>query len=89
MSEQMLLDLMRESIRVVIFASAPPLLVGLVVGLGISIFQSVTSIQDATLAFVPKIVAIFFSIMLFGSFMMSTILEFTKSLFSNLAQYIR
>ena len=89
MSETQLLTLMMSAIRVVLMTAAPPLLVGLTVGLLVSIFQTVTSIQDATLTFVPKIIAIFFAIMLFGPFMMSNLLTFMRELYLNMHLYIR
>lgn len=89
MTEQTLIDLMIEAIRVVVMAAAPPLLIGLIAGLAVSIFQTVTSIQDATLAFVPKILAIFAAIVIFGPYMMNTLMEFMRNLFLNMHVYVR
>lgn len=89
MTQGELISLTMEALRVVILTSAPPLLIGLAVGLIVSIFQTVTSIQDATLTFVPKILAIFVSIAVFGPFMMGNIMEFMRSLFLNLHLYVR
>lgn len=89
MTQGQMISLAMQAIRVVILASAPPLLIGLAVGLIVSIFQTVTSIQDATLTFVPKIIAIFLSIAIFGPYMMNTVMEFMRGLFLNLHLYIR
>ena len=89
MTEQAVIDLMLSAIRTVMFTAAPPLLIGLAVGLVISIFQTVTSIQDATLTFVPKILAIFLAITIFGPYMMQNVLEFMRNLYSNLYLYVR
>ena len=64
------------------------LLVSLVVGLVISIFQTVTSIQEQTLTFVPKIVAIFLCLVVIGHWMMNTMVEYTVQLWSSFSQYV-
>ena len=64
------------------------MLVSLVVGLVISIFQTVTSIQDQTLTFVPKIVAIFLCLVVIGHWMMNTMVEYTVQLWSSFSQYV-
>ena len=64
------------------------LLVSLIVGLVISIFQTVTSIQEQTLTFVPKIIAIFLTLVLLGSWMMNTMVEYTVQLWSSFSQYV-
>ena len=69
--------------------SAPVLLVSLVVGLIISIFQTVTSIQEQTLTFVPKILAIFAALLVFGHWMMNNMVEFMTRLWTDFTVYIR
>ena len=59
----------------------------LIIGLIISIFQTVTSIQEQTLTFVPKILAVFITLMLAGSWMMNTVLEFIRDLWSNFSYF--
>ncbi len=81
--EQIVLDYMREALMMIIKVSLPILLTGLVVGLIISIFQTATSIQEQTLAFVPKIIAVFLAIILFGSWMMNMLTVYTIRLFSS------
>lgn len=79
MNEAIILDLSRESIFVMLKISAPPLLTALAVGLAISLFQALTQIQEMTLTFVPKIVAIFLSLTLFLPFMIATLSDFTRA----------
>lgn len=81
--EQLILDIMREALMMIIKASLPILLTGLVVGLIVSIFQTATSIQEQTLAFVPKIIAVFMAIIIFGSWIMHQLTNYTTTLFSS------
>ena len=78
-----------EALFLVIKVSAPILLVSLIVGLLISIFQTVTSIQEQTLTFVPKILAVFLSIIVLGNWMLTQITEFMNRLWSNFSLYTR
>lgn len=89
MSQQDVLDIFNEMIWVIIKSAAPLLIVSLVVGLVISIFQTVTSIQEQTLTFVPKILCIFLALMIFGSWILNNITSFTDTLWSNFARFIR
>ena len=75
--EQVVLDIMRDALMMIIKTSLPILLTGLVVGLIVSIFQTATSIQEQTLAFVPKIIAVFLAIILFGSWIMNMLSAYT------------
>lgn len=88
MTEGQVLDIVREALFDVIICAAPPLLVSLVVGLIISIFQTVTSIQEQTLTFVPKIVAVFLSIIIFGSWILNNLTGFMENLWSNFSLYL-
>ena len=78
-----------DALFLVIKVSAPTLLVSLIVGLLISIFQTVTSIQEQTLTFVPKILAVFLSIIVLGNWMLTQITEFMNRLWSNFSLYTR
>ncbi len=89
MSQEFVLHLARDALYVALLIAAPPLIIGLAVGLLISIFQATTQIQEQTLTFVPKIVAVLFSILIFGSWMLTTIVSFTSELFSNLGTMIK
>jgi len=88
-TEAQVLDIMRDAFYNVIVCSAPMLLISLVVGLIISIFQTVTSIQEQTLTFVPKIISIFIALLIFGSFIMRTLVTFITNLWSNFNVYIK
>lgn len=81
-------EMTNNALYVIIKVSLPVLLVSLIVGLIISIFQTVTSIQEQTLTFVPKIIAIFLTLVLLGSWMMNTMVEYTVGLWSTFSQYV-
>lgn len=87
-TEGQVLDIAREAIYTIILCSAPMLLISLVVGLIISIFQTVTSIQEQTLTFVPKILAVFVGIMIFGSWIMNNMTSFIERLWSDFSIYL-
>ncbi|MFV0502724.1 MAG: flagellar biosynthesis protein FliQ [Lachnospirales bacterium] len=88
MTQEIISDIMVLAIKTIIVVSAPPLLLGLLVGLIVSLFQAITSIQEPTLAFVPKILAVFLSLIIFGPFMMSTIETLFMELFTNIQTYV-
>ena len=87
-TQEAVLDIAREAIDTTIITSAPLLLISLIVGLIVSIFQTVTSIQEQTLTFVPKIIAIFLVMMLCGSWMLDTMSGFMTDLWSKFSYYI-
>ena len=89
MTTEVVIDIAREALWLIIKCSAPLLLVSLIVGLIISIFQTVTSIQEQTLTLVPKILSIFITIILCGGWIMNNIVEFMEKLFQNFATYVR
>lgn len=82
------MDITRDALFLIIKVSLPVLLVSLCVGLVVSIFQTVTSIQEQTLTFVPKIVCVFLSLILFGNWMMESMVEFMQSLWLNFGLYM-
>ena len=86
-TQDAVLDIAKDAIFNIILVSAPLLLISLIVGLIISIFQTVTSIQEQTLTFVPKILAVFITLMLAGSWMMNTMIEFVQTLWSNFSYF--
>lgn len=87
MTVEMVTDMMQDGIMVIIKTAAPPLLVSLVIGLAVSIFQTVTSIQEQTLTFVPKLVAIFIVLLLCGGWIMNNCVEFLNNLCVHFAAY--
>ena len=78
MTTGLIIDLVREGLFTVMMVAAPPLLMGLTVGLVMSIFQAVTSIQEMTLAFIPKILAVLLSLLIFGPFMLERLRNFIE-----------
>ena len=73
---------------IVLLVSAPMLGLGLLVGLAVSVFQATTSIQEQTLAFIPKIIAVFVAILIFGPWMLRIMTEYVTNIFVNLPLYI-
>ena len=88
MTEGQVLDVAKEAIYTIIICSAPMLIISLVVGLIVSIFQTVTSIQEQTLTFVPKIIAVFVGLMIFGSWILTNLTEFVTTVWSNFSMYL-
>ncbi len=84
MTQQFVIHLAREAIYYTMLVSAPMLGLSLIVGLIISIFQAVTSINEMTLTFIPKIIVILVAMVVFAPWMMKILLTFTISLISNI-----
>lgn len=82
------LDIASQAIYTIIVVSAPLLLVSLIIGLIISVFQTVTSIQEQTLTFVPKILAVFVGMMIFGSWILTQLTEYITDLWSNFGVFL-
>ena len=89
MTQQFIVDFAMDSIKTTLLLSAPMLGFGLITGLAVSIFQAVTSIQEITLTFIPKILAVFLSILLFFPWLMQLMLTFTSNIFSNFPEFIQ
>ena len=87
MTVDAVMDITKQALFLIIKVSLPVLLVSLCVGLAVSIFQTVTSIQEQTLTFVPKIVCVFLSLVLFGNWMMTSLVEFMTTLCTNFGMY--
>lgn len=88
MGSEFVIRLAGEAVLTVLKASAPMLLLGLFVGLAVSIFQATTQIQEQTLAFVPKILAILLGLLVFGPWILTVLVDFTYNLFNNLYKFI-
>ncbi len=88
MNETIIIDIARQAVYLVLKASAPMLLASLVVGLVVSILQTVTSIQEQTLTFVPKLIAVFLVIILAGSWILNSLRDYMVELFTNFSYYI-
>lgn len=78
----------RQTIWVIVKTSVPLLLVSMIVGLIISLFQTLTSIQEQTLTFVPKLIAILIGIMVMGTWILNEIVAFMNTLWGSFSQYI-
>jgi len=89
MNDATVLDLARQALLVALQISAPILGLSLIVGLLVSIFQAATQIQETTLTFVPKILAMIAAILLFGPWMLRTTVAFTSNLLMDLPNYVR
>ena len=89
MTETDVVEVCSQMIWVIIKCAAPLLLVSLIVGLVISIFQTVTSIQEQTLTFVPKLLAIFITLLLTGNWIMNNCVEFFQMLCENFSNFVK
>ena len=89
MSIDDVVQICNNGLYTICITAAPVLLVSLVVGLTVSIFQTVTSIQEQTLTFVPKVLAIFVAIIILGHWMLNNMTEFMVELWSDFSLYIR
>ncbi len=89
MTADVVSEITRNALYTIIESSAPLLLISLIVGLIVSVFQTVTSIQEQTLTFVPKIICIFLGLMFFGEWMLNRMIEFMTNLWSDFSIYIR
>ena len=88
MTGEMVISIAERAIKIILLTSGPLLLVALVSGLAVSIFQATTSIQEQTLAFVPKIVAVLMAIVFFGPWMLSQVTDYARDIFENLTRFI-
>lgn len=89
MSQTVVLDIARETIWTAVKSAAPLLLVSLIIGLIISIFQTITSIQEQTLTFVPKFLLIMLVLVLCGGWIMNNVVELFENLMQHIPDYIR
>ncbi|MEH7009978.1 flagellar biosynthesis protein FliQ [Neobacillus niacini] len=88
MTPDSIMGLAQSSIYLTILVLAPVLGVALAVGLIVSIFQAITQIQEQTLAFAPKIIAVFVSLLFFGPWMLTHLVDYTRNILSNLTRFI-
>ncbi len=85
MNEVAVIEVGAEALFIVLKVAGPIMMAGLVVGLTVALFQALTSIQEITLTFVPKIIVIFLSIVVFMPFMMTQVVEFGRQLFDRIS----
>ncbi len=88
MTPQSVIGLIQQALQILVMVSAPLLLTALVVGLIVSIFQAATQINEMTLSFIPKLRAMFLVFLLVGPWMLQTMIDFTRQLFSSIPQII-
>ncbi len=89
MTPEFVVEFAKKAILLTIYLSMPMLGIGLLVGLAVSIFQAVTQIQEMTLTFVPKIIAVFLGLLFAAPWMLDEITDFTINVFENIPMYIR
>jgi flagellar biosynthesis protein FliQ len=89
MSGDMAIQIGRDALTMVMMVSAPMLILGLVVGVAVSIFQATTQIQEQSLAFIPKIIAVFVAVLVFGPWMLSILVGYTREIFMSLPNMVR
>ena len=85
MNPDLAMYICRKAIEAILLASAPMLLAGMIIGLLVSIFQAATQINEQTLTFVPKIVVVFVTMLIFGSWIIRLLSDFTIGLFDTMA----
>ncbi|MCR4791235.1 MAG: flagellar biosynthesis protein FliQ [Lachnospiraceae bacterium] len=88
MTSEAAVEMIRSGLYIILKCALPILLVSMAIGLVVSIFQTVTSIQEQTLTFVPKVLGIFLTIMLLGNWIMNNVVGFTTELWSNFVYYV-
>ena len=89
MNETWVIDLVRLSLQTILMVAGPLLAIALVTGLVVSIFQALTQINEATLSFIPKVLAIGIAILVFGPWMLRVLASFTTNLYENMDTYLR
>ncbi|WP_100333733.1 flagellar biosynthesis protein FliQ [Bacillus alkalisoli] len=88
MTPEFVISLAERGVYTILLISAPLLLLALIVGLAVSIFQATTQIQEQTLAFIPKIVAVLIGLIVFGPWMLTTMLSYAMEIFGNINRFV-
>jgi len=89
MEQGAIIELASRALIVILYVSGPMMILALVVGLAVSIFQATTQIQEQTLTFVPKLIAILGGVLVFGPWMLAVMRDFTMTLFQNINMYVK
>ncbi|WAM33437.1 flagellar biosynthesis protein FliQ [Caldicellulosiruptor morganii] len=89
MDVSVVLEIARQAILTAFYIAGPILIVSMVVGIIVSVLQATTQINEQTLTFVPKLIAIAISLLIFGSWMLTKAVEFTKYLLTNINQFVK
>jgi len=85
MTDELVVDICRRAVQVTLMVSGPMLLAGMIIGLIVSVFQATTQINEQTLTFIPKIVAVFATLLLMTPWMIHTMTTFASSIFTSIA----
>lgn len=88
MTVELLNQISRQTFETIMLVGGPVLVVSLIVGIFISLFQAVTQLQEMTMTFVPKIIAVFITIMVALPWMVKVMVEFTRNIFLNIPMYV-
>ena len=83
------ISMARDALFTVILVSSPMLIIGMIVGLFVSLFQATTQIHEQTMIFVPKILPVFISLLIFGPWMLRTLMDFMMRMFANINLVVR
>lgn len=89
MDQTQIIKVFQDALTTIMTVAAPPLLLGMIVGVIVSIFQATTQINEQTLAFVPKIIAIFLGLLVFGGWMLTGLSDFTYRMFEYAATMVK
>lgn len=89
MSPEFVIQVAREAMLTSLIVAGAPMGIALLVGLLVSIFQAVTQISEVTLVFIPKILAVFISLVVFGPFMLDSLMKFTLNIFRSLPDFVK
>ncbi|NLH97494.1 MAG: flagellar biosynthesis protein FliQ [Clostridiaceae bacterium] len=89
MDQETVITIAQNALLTIIYVSAPLLLVSLIVGLAVSIFQATTQIQEATLTFIPKILSVILTLAVLGNWMLNILTDYTMNLYESILQIIR
>jgi flagellar biosynthesis protein FliQ len=89
MSETFIMSIGKDAIMIAMTVAAPVLIISMLIGLIISIFQAVTQIQEQTLTFVPKLAAIIVVLLILGPWMLNTLVKFIETMFNNITYIVR
>jgi len=89
MTMELLNQVSRQTFETILLVGGPPLIVSLVIGILISLFQAITQLQEMTISFIPKILAVFLTLLVGLPWMVKIMVGFTKSIFESIPMYVR
>jgi len=89
MTQETVINIAQNALKIVLYISAPLLGISLIVGLAVSVFQATTQIQEQTLSFIPKLLSVILSLAVLGSWMLNLLTEYTNNLYESILDIIR